>query len=288
MDTSPQTIPSAQDGAAIVALGIGNVLWADEGFGRALHRGAAAALRMRAERHADGRRHAGPLSDPACAGGRLPADLRCGRLRPRARRAEDRRGRRGAEVSRRAQDEPAPDRLPGSADARATDRQVSAPRGADRLPAGRDRGLRRQPASVREGGARAGAGRGRRISARVGRRAAAATHRAARRRSRHAAPSGRWRATKASARAKPTRAASATNACWCARSPRSRRHVHRAADAGRRGATPMRGASAAACDAASTPRWSGRVRRRLAAGVSRCGANGSTPHARPKSTRRSR
>ncbi|ABO58859.1 hydrogenase expression/formation protein [Burkholderia vietnamiensis] len=33
MDTSPQTIPSAQDGAAIVALGIGNVLWADEGFG---------------------------------------------------------------------------------------------------------------------------------------------------------------------------------------------------------------------------------------------------------------
>ena len=75
----------------VLVLGIGNILWADEGFGvravEAFHRRYELPDRCRGA----GWRHAGALPGELCAGGRRPAGVRCGRLRPAARHTEARR-----------------------------------------------------------------------------------------------------------------------------------------------------------------------------------------------------
>jgi hydrogenase maturation protease len=54
----------------MIVLGIGNVLWADEGFGVRCVEALQQRWEFAAARAAGRRRHAGPVPDPACAGAR--------------------------------------------------------------------------------------------------------------------------------------------------------------------------------------------------------------------------
>ena len=135
----------------VLVLGIGNILWADEGFGVRCVEAMAAGVSVRCERQAARWRHPGHLSGGPGARGGCLGGVRRRRLRPARWHLEARRRGCGAQVHGGEEDEPASDRLPGGAGDGRSARRLSGASVADRRAAGRVGGLRRQPAAGGQG-----------------------------------------------------------------------------------------------------------------------------------------
>ena len=108
----------------ILVLGIGNILWADEGFGVRAVEAFHARYARAGQRHRARRRHAGALPRAICARPTILLVFDAIDYGLDARNAEARARRRSAEIHRREEDEPASDRLSGSAERRRSARPI--------------------------------------------------------------------------------------------------------------------------------------------------------------------